>query len=673
MRERRGLPVLAAGVLVSLFFAAAYLHRPAALADLDHWTYDLLFRWVHHRATSGRVVVVDIDERGLAEFGRWPWPRSTLARLLRAIQARGPVSIGLDMMFPEPDDTPVSPAGTGHGPSAAGASTLSGQDAALAGVLGEGPVVLGYEFTFGAETSGRRDCVLHPVALVTVQETAGDPARPSFFRASSAICSLAGIASAAGGSGFLNASPDGDGTFRRIPQLIEYEGRAYPSLALATVMRAMKRPQLTLMTSGTGSVWLRLGDTVIPIDARGHLLVHFRGGRGRLPSVSAADVIADRLPPAVLRDKIVLVGTSALGLRETVATPLDPIFPGVEVQATVVDNLLVGDFVSRPGPARLLELALVLAAGPGAAAILSARPWWAATAVLALGAGMWWAAAWALGSAGVFLSPLFPTLTLGSSASALALVGFATERRRAERAAQSLATAKQLVLHAMTSLTEIRDAETGAHLLRTQHYTRLLCRALAAHPRFRDVLTKDTIELLASLAPIHDIGKVGVPDRLLRKPGPFTPEEYEEMQRHAVYGRDVIERAQRRVGLGDEELIRLAKEIVYTHHERWDGTGYPRGLRGDAIPVAGRLVSLVDVYDALVSERVYKQGLPHDEVVDLIVAGRGTQFDPDIVDAFVRIQEGWRGIALESAEYPEAPGTTPRPGASPEGEPRPGS
>jgi putative two-component system response regulator len=216
------------------------------------------------------------------------------------------------------------------------------------------------------------------------------------------------------------------------------------------------------------------------------------------------------------------------------------------------------------------------------------------------------------------------------------------------------------VLHALTSLTEIRDQETGAHLLRTQHYIRVLCQALARHPRFREVLTGGTIELLASLAPIHDIGKVGVPDRLLRKPGPLTAEEYAEMRMHPVYGRDVIARAQERVGIGDEDLIRLAKEIVYSHHERWDGMGYPLGLAGDAIPVAGRLIALVDVYDALVSERVYKRGWPHEEVVELILAGRATQFDPDVVDAFFRVREEWRRISIEFADEAEAPGA-PRP------------
>jgi putative two-component system response regulator len=207
-----------------------------------------------------------------------------------------------------------------------------------------------------------------------------------------------------------------------------------------------------------------------------------------------------------------------------------------------------------------------------------------------------------------------------------------------------------MMLHALTSLTETRDFETGAHLVRTSRYSQVLGETLASRPKFRDFFTPETIDLVARLAPIHDIGKVGVADRTLRKPGPLSDDERAEMSRHPIYGRDVIVRAEERVGVRDDFLLRLAKEIVYSHHERWDGTGYPEGLRGEQIPIAGRLVALVDVYDALASPRVYKGALPHDEVVQAIVAGRGTQFDPDMVDAFLDVREEWRRIAIEFAD-----------------------
>jgi putative two-component system response regulator len=154
---------------------------------------------------------------------------------------------------------------------------------------------------------------------------------------------------------------------------------------------------------------------------------------------------------------------------------------------------------------------------------------------------------------------------------------------------------------------------------------------------FTAYLTPERIELLASLAPLHDIGKVGVPDRLLNKPGTLTAEEFMEMRKHPGHGRDVIVHAERDVGTSDDAILAMAKEIVYTHHEKWDGTGYPEGLRGVNIPIAGRLVALVDVYDALTSRRVYREAISHEDAVALIVAGRGTHFDPAVVDAFLEI------------------------------------
>jgi HD-GYP domain-containing protein (c-di-GMP phosphodiesterase class II) len=169
---------------------------------------------------------------------------------------------------------------------------------------------------------------------------------------------------------------------------------------------------------------------------------------------------------------------------------------------------------------------------------------------------------------------------------------------------------------------------------------------LSKHPSFREYLTEERIELLSSLAPLHDIGKVGVPDHLLNKPGLLTPDEYEEMKKHPVYGLDVINNAQRDVGVRDDEILLMAKDIVYTHHEWWDGQGYPRGLKGTAIPVAGRLVAVVDVYDAMTARRLYREPVVREEAVRLIVGARGTHFDPDVVDAFVRVAPRLGSVAL---------------------------
>ena len=212
-----------------------------------------------------------------------------------------------------------------------------------------------------------------------------------------------------------------------------------------------------------------------------------------------------------------------------------------------------------------------------------------------------------------------------------------------ERTRELVATQDATIL-AMATLSETRDPETGLHLRRTQGYVRCLAVHLSQHARFRELLDEGTIELLFKSAPLHDIGKVGVPDRVLRKPARLTPEEFEEMKRHTVYGYEAIvatEALLAEAGLSPSatSFLRFAREVARSHHEKWDGSGYPDGLSGDSIPLSARLMAVADVYDALTSRRVYKAGYTHTDTVTEIVNGKGSHFDPDVVEAF-RAQAG---------------------------------
>ena len=222
------------------------------------------------------------------------------------------------------------------------------------------------------------------------------------------------------------------------------------------------------------------------------------------------------------------------------------------------------------------------------------------------------------------------------------------EAEVASRMAETLLAA-DVSIRALARLAEVRDLETGNHILRTQSYVRTLAEQLKDHPRFAAVLTRPYIDLLAKSAPLHDIGKVGIPDAILRKPGKLTPDEWAVMMTHAKLGSDAIEQAER-----DAErpvaFLQLAKEIARWHHERWDGRGYPDGLAGEAIPVSARLMALADVFDAITTRRVYKEATPFEEAVRMIVAERGSHFDPDVVDAFVAQRDAFRGIAGRHAE-----------------------
>ena len=221
---------------------------------------------------------------------------------------------------------------------------------------------------------------------------------------------------------------------------------------------------------------------------------------------------------------------------------------------------------------------------------------------------------------------------------------------------------KDVSLNALALLAEKRDNETGNHLYRTQAYVEALMQQLQDHPRFRHALSAAQRQLIAKAAPLHDIGKVGIPDHILLKPGRLTPEEFEIMKTHSLIGAEAIEAAIERVVVGDRarldelqgntplDFLVVARHIALGHHEKWDGSGYPQGLRGDAIPIPARLMALADVFDALTCKRHYKKAFPLEQAVALLVEGRGTHFDPDVVDAFLAIQDRFADIAQRYAD-----------------------
>jgi putative two-component system response regulator len=209
---------------------------------------------------------------------------------------------------------------------------------------------------------------------------------------------------------------------------------------------------------------------------------------------------------------------------------------------------------------------------------------------------------------------------------------------------RELSAIQDVTILAMASLAETRDSDTGNHIRRTQYYIKALAEQLKTHPRFAYFLSDQTIDMLFKSAPLHDIGKVGIPDRILLKPGRFTPEEFEIMKSHTTLGRNAIEHAEKQLGL-EVEFLHLAKEIAYYHQEKWDGSGYPTGESGDDIPISARLMAVADVYDALISRRIYKEGMAHEKAAAIIQESSGSHFDSDVVDAFMAIQDEFRAIA----------------------------
>ncbi len=267
----------------------------------------------------------------------------------------------------------------------------------------------------------------------------------------------------------------------------------------------------------------------------------------------------------------------------------------------------------------------------------------------------------ALGAADYISKPFSPNVTFARIKTHLQLKEMAdflrdqntfleaeVNKRTDEIKSQSerLQALQQATILIVTSLAETRDLETGNHIRRTQYFIEAIAQELVTSREYSDELSADMIAPIVRSAPLHDIGKVGIPDAILTKRGKLTEPEYEIMKNHAQLGLDAIERAEEQLGI-QVDFLQHAKEIAVGHHEKWDGSGYPKGLAGTDIPISARLMAIADVYDALINQRCYKPAIEHDKSIAIMQAGRGTHFDPVAFDAFLRIEQRIIEIAHE--------------------------
>jgi adenylate cyclase len=642
-RSGRSL-ILAAGFILTLTLCAVSLVRPAFLAHLDGRFFDSLISEELPPKEYSVPVVVALDDESLARFGRWPWPRALVADLQTRIAAQNPASVGIDAIFAERE----LPANAENSPAAA--NNPSAGDEALAKALAGGPFVLGFELTF-APTTNRAfvERLLYPLNIVSVTGKGTADPRKRLWQAAGAVASRPEFNRSVSAAGFVNAAMEQDGILRQLPVLIRQGERVYPSLALATVLKSSAMPDAVLASTWYGDCSLQIGDRRIPLDERGRLLLRYRGWHGTIKPLSAAAFLEGRVAPGALQGRVVFVGATATGMGEAVATPVNSLLSGVQVHAIAAENILNNDFARVcPWVYRLLA---TLVLGAFATLVCVAMPVLRGALLLGVAAvGAWQGSAWLYQASGLFLSPVVPVLALLANFSLLSLIRSFFVEKKGQRQTRDLATSREFIMTSLAALTEIRDTETGAHIMRTQRYLLILCQELARYPRFQPLLDQGTIELISKLAPLHDIGKVGLPDHLLHKTTAFTAGEYEEVKKHAAFGRDAIARAETRAGMHDDELLQYAKDMAYSHHERWDGSGYPEGLRGEQIPWPGRIMAIADAYDAMISRRVYKEPIPHETAVRIIIEGRGILFDPDVVDAFLKVEDQWWRIACDLAD-----------------------
>ncbi len=435
--------ILGVGILITLLTAGVYVFKPAYLNLLEYKLYDVFFQKVHSNKKTDSVAIVDIDEYSLEKFGQWPWPRYRVALLLQKINMAGAVAVGMDVLFAEPDGTSplvmqkalkrdlhvdIGFSGMPKG--------LLDNDRLLANVLhknSNSPYVLGYSFLFKKNDS--QSTVLLPPVLnaIEIKGPGAQQAHTHLFKAENLIPPLSIFLENKNNAGFMNTLTDKDGILRRTPLFIALQDKIYPQLSLATLLTAFKDkiPDPVIKVTSGGIESIKIGKTVIPLQSNGALLLNYRGPSHTFPYISAGKILEDKIKREELQGKIIFLGTSAAGLMDIRVSPLDQVFPGVEVHATIVDNILSGDFITRPDWTPGLELCCILLWGIITTILIG----WAGSALslpitLILGVSAWYGGLWTLGNLKIWVSPLFPMVVLILNFSTLNLQKFWFSERK---------------------------------------------------------------------------------------------------------------------------------------------------------------------------------------------------------------------------------------------------
>jgi two-component system, cell cycle sensor histidine kinase and response regulator CckA len=412
--------ILLLGVFLAAIFSALYLMNTSFLELFNYRVMDAVLANSSPKPISGDVVVVDIDEKSLASYGQWPWPRYRLANLLKHIKLLGARSIGLNMILAEPDRTSLGAlqdsilSEFGYQVNISDLpNDLLDNDATLADVLSQGPFVLGFEFLFQESVNVASSCQLHPLNVVWVQKQAAASHSDPFFQAKSVVCNLEKFSTSVSLSGFLNGTPDADGMLRRIPLVIMYRNQFYPNLALATLLQAAENRQIQFFSEANGQSYFFLGNKAIPVDQRGNILIHFPPKEKNVPRMSAEDVLNGRLPKDFLKDKIVFIGISASGLDHIYQTPVNPIYSQVEIHAQSADAILTGNFIRRNLSVLYYEAAIAVLLASLYGLCLARFGLVANAAIGCIGVlGVWQGAIFVFQSRGILVSPLLPAGTL---------------------------------------------------------------------------------------------------------------------------------------------------------------------------------------------------------------------------------------------------------------------
>jgi adenylate cyclase len=622
-------------ILAIIAITNLFLYNSTITEMVDYYIYDLFTKHFSKpiEPQTPTTIVINIDDRSINYLGQWPWPRIIEAKLINMINIQLPPAIGINILFSELDRT--SPKNIKEfyrdildiNVSLNGINLIEDNDERLIYSIKNANAVL--PILFQSNTNPNDNCqnLIYKNNILKDFSTT--------FTTNSALCNHFKLQKSIKNFGFMNISPDSDGVFRRVYLFGKYKNRVLPSFGLAVLMSI--DGNIEILNSHSFKI---LGHRV-DMNRDSSVLINFNTTPPKI--ISVIDVLNNRVSPKEFLGKIVLIGSAI-----TASQPIYKLSSGRAITNNIINGYLIQNILTdklfvQPDFFKMLNMLI--------ATLLS-------LIIILLLVKRFYILILTIFFATIFLSTFYTYvffekniyISLGylltPFISHFFVINFffiIINIKDKNQFYEELLKSHSSAVESIALISAIRDDETGEHLQRTKIYIKELANYLLKHKKYTHILNKRYINLIYQAAPLHDIGKLGIPDSILKKPAKLTKEEYEIMKQHPILAKNAIEKAMKYYDKND--FLNIAYNIAYYHHERWDGSGYPVGLKGDEIPLEAQLMAIADVYDALVTKRYYKDEFSFDKAEEIIVEGAETQFNPLLVEAFIALRYRFREIA----------------------------
>lgn len=628
-------------ILYATFFLSLYLYKSSYLENIDMKLYDFMLYSSQQDSLnkennqSSNVVIIDIDPKSLEEIGLSSWPRIVHAKLIEMLDDMKPSTIGLNINFKYKDKA---------SPEVIKDFYIKFFD--INSVFSNIPHEL-------IDNDVLLSDIIHETSTITSVSTASNSANASVCQkdispfidfknlnfipiTKNLSCNISQMHDNHIKFGFNDIRVDADGVVRRADFLKKYQSDYISSFALATLLN------INLHSYKTLSKELKINGHIFDLDSRDERLINFKGVTPKV--ISAIDILKQKISYEDIHGKIIIIGSSVDEMK-TYQTYRYKETTSSMIHAMVIENILENNFISKKSSYKSFNLFLASIIILIVSLLFIKKEYYILSLFifLSLSLSYIWGYAKLLGLEYISLGYLFVPIIIFYLL--LPILIFMEHRRDNKKLKMDLNNAYLSSVASMTLVASTHDIETGQHLIRTKKYIKVLAKKLFEKKLYKEIIDKHYIDLLYEASPLHDIGKVGIPDSILKKPDKLTFDEFEVMKTHAQLGGNILQESL--ANYEHNPLLEVAYNIAMYHHEKWDGTGYPKGLKGDVIPLEAQLMSLADIYDALVSKRRYKRSLSFEEAEEIIEAQRETAFNPLLVDVFLELKEKFKEISLE--------------------------